>query len=165
MAQLDTPRSGNTVSDAPVEFLSFRLDDAEYAIDILQVQEIRGYSAVTPVPNSPPYVKGMVNLRGMVVPVVGLRERFGMPSIPYDKFTVIVVVTVGTKVMGVVVDSVTDVLRVKRSDIDATPELGDRVDTSFVTGLAKSGERLVIILDVKRAVEDACNAAHEPDRN
>jgi purine-binding chemotaxis protein CheW len=137
------------------QFLTFRLEAEEYAIDILKVQEIKGYSAITPIPNAPHYIKGVINLRGTVVPVVGLRERFGMPSVPYDRFTVIILVTVGTKVVGMVVDAVSDVLVLRDEDIEAPPDFGGSVDTSFMRGLAKVGERLVLALDIERAVGDS----------
>ncbi len=165
MVHLDTQHSDASGAHADVEFLSFRLGDEEYAVDILQVQELRGHSAITPIPNSPGYVRGMMNLRGMVVPIIGLRERFGMPPLDYDKFTVIVVVKVAGKVIGMVVDAVTDVLKLQASDVDAVPKLGHRVDTTFITGMAKAGERLVIVLDVARAVGDACRAVGEGERN
>ena len=137
------------------QYLTFRLESEEYAIDILKVQEIKGYSAITPIPNAPHYIKGVINLRGTVVPVVGLRERFGMPSVPYDRFTVIILVTVGTKVVGMVVDAVSDVLVLRDEDIEAPPDFGGSVDMSFMRGLAKVGERLVLALDIERAVGDS----------
>jgi purine-binding chemotaxis protein CheW len=99
-----------------------------------------------------------MNLRGTVVPVVGLRERFGLPTIAYDKFTVIVIVTVGQRVVGIVVDAVSDVLDLGPSDIESPPEFGTRVDTSMLTGVAKREERLVMLLDVERLVLDAIGA-------
>lgn len=137
------------------QYLTFRLESEEYAIDILKVQEIKGYSAITPIPNSLPHIKGVINLRGTVVPVVGLRERFGMAPVPYDKFTVIVIVTVGTKVVGMVVDAVSDVLVLRGDEIEPPPDFGGSVDTSFMRGLAKVGERLVLALDIDRVVADA----------
>jgi purine-binding chemotaxis protein CheW len=134
------------------QFLSFVLGQEEYAIDILRVQEIRGYSTITAIPNTPNYIKGVMNLRGAVVPVVDLRAKFGMPEVPYNKFTVIIVVTVGTRIAGLVVDAVSDVLNIARSEIERTPEFDTAVDTSFMTGLAKSGEKLVLLLDIERVM-------------
>jgi purine-binding chemotaxis protein CheW len=134
------------------QYLTFALGGEEYGIEILKVQEIKGFSAITPVPNMPPHLKGVMNLRGTVVPVVDLRSRFGMPVTAYDRFTVIIVVRVGSRVVGLVVDAVSDVLDVADSDLEAPPELGAGVDTSFLTGLAKGGERLVLLLNIDQVV-------------
>jgi purine-binding chemotaxis protein CheW len=134
------------------QFLSFILGQEEYGIDILKVQEIRGYSAITAIPNTPAFIRGVMNLRGAVVPILDLRARFGLPATEYDKFTVIIVVTVGTRVAGLIVDAVSDVLNVSRSEMEPTPELGAAVDTSFMTGMAKMAERLVLLLDIDRVV-------------
>jgi purine-binding chemotaxis protein CheW len=130
------------------QFLTFALSDEEYGIEILRVQEIKGFSRITPIPNTPHYLKGVMNLRGTVVPVVDLRARFGLPETEYNQFTVIIVVTVGKKVMGLVVDAVSDVLHIVPSEIEAPPELGLGVDTSFMTGMAKAGERLITLLNI-----------------
>jgi purine-binding chemotaxis protein CheW len=141
--------------DRSGQYLTFLLGKEEYGIPILKVQEIRGYSAITPIPNTPPWIKGVMNLRGVVVPVVGLREKFGMPKVDYDKFTVIIVLNVGTKVLGAVVDAVSDVLDLSAKDVETPPELGAGVDVSFLTGMAKAGERLIALLDVENALGGA----------
>jgi purine-binding chemotaxis protein CheW len=144
-----------TSSDpAASQFLTFVLGDEQYGVEILQVQEIRGYSGVTPIPNTPPYIKGVMNLRGTVVPVIDLRARFSMEAGEYDKFTVIVVVTVGEKVIGLVVDAVSDVLDIPASEIRATPDLGARVDTQFISGMANIGGRLAVLLDIQRLLSE-----------
>jgi purine-binding chemotaxis protein CheW len=130
------------------QFLTFTLDKEEYGIEILRVQEIKGYSAITPIPNTPPHVKGVLNLRGTVVPVIDLRLRFGLPAADYTQFTVIIVVNVGTKIVGLLVDAVSDVLDIDESQREATPDLGSGVDTSFLTGLARSNDRLIVLLDI-----------------
>jgi purine-binding chemotaxis protein CheW len=140
------------MSDAPSQFLTFTLADEAFGIEILKVQEIKGYTSVTVIPNTPPYIKGVMNLRGIVVPVVDLRTKFGMPPATYDKFTVIIVVTVETRVIGLVVDAVSDVLDVLPSDIEPTPDLGAGIDTSVLTGLAKSEDHLIMLLDINRVV-------------
>jgi len=131
------------------QFLTFILNDQEFGVEILCVQEIRNFSRVTPIPNMPSCIKGVMNLRGTVVPVIDLRDKFGMPSADYTQFTVIIVVNVGHKVMGVVVDAVSDVLDVNASDIEGPPDLGSGIDTSFITGLAKSADRLVTLLNIE----------------
>lgn len=134
----------------PRQFLTFTLHNEEYAIDILKVQEIKGMSKITPIPNSPAYVKGVMNLRGTVVPVMDLRRRFSMDAVAADHFTVIIVVNVGKQVAGLVVDTVSDVLNISLSDVEPTPELAGGLDTSFITGLAKVDERLVTLLNIEQ---------------
>jgi purine-binding chemotaxis protein CheW len=137
------------------QYLTFMLGDEQYGIEILKVQEIKGYSAPTPIPGTPPSIKGVMNLRGTVVPVLDLRACFRLPEQEKNQFTVVIVVTVGAKVFGLIVDAVSDVLDIAASDIEATPQLGDGVDTSFMTGLAKSADRLVLLLDIDRVVDPA----------
>jgi purine-binding chemotaxis protein CheW len=134
------------------QFLTFTIQDEEYGIDILRVQEIKGFSRVRPVPNAPHYVKGVMNLRGTVVPVLDLRSRFGMEEADYNQFTVIIVVSVGDKVIGLVVDAVSDVLSITKEQIEETPELTGRVDTSFFRGMGKVGDKLVLLLNIDRLV-------------
>jgi purine-binding chemotaxis protein CheW len=134
------------------QFLTFSLAEEEYGLEILRVQEIKGYSKVTPLPNTPPEVRGVMNLRGTVVPIIDLRARFGLREAAYDRFTVIIVVTVGTKVVGLVVDAVSDVLNVGAREVVPAPDLGVGVDTSYLTGIARTGERLVSLLNIDRLV-------------
>ncbi len=132
------------------QFLTFSLGDELYGVDILRVQEIKGYTAVTRIPNTPPYIKGVLNLRGTIVPIVELRTKFGMPTIDYTVFTVIVVVVVKDKVIGLVVDAVSDVLNIGKKDIQPPPEFGNKVDVTFLNGIGKSGDRLISLLDLDR---------------
>jgi len=154
MDQTDTLKKITGFGADSRQFLSFHLNHEEYAIDILRVQEIKGYSTITSIPNTPGYIKGVMNLRGTIVPVVDLRSRFAMPETPYDKFTVIIVVTLGAKVLGLVVDAVSDVLDIAKGEIQPTPELGSGVDTSFLTGMARCGERLILLLDIDRVLHE-----------
>lgn len=131
------------------QHLTFALGDQEYGIEILRVQEIKGYTAITPIPNTPGHIKGVINLRGVVVPVVDLRAKFGMEPVEYSKFTVIVLVTVAEKVIGIIVDAVQDVLTLAGSDIQPPPDMGGPVDTRYLQGLAAVGEKLVALLDVE----------------
>lgn len=143
------------------QFLTFTLGDEEYGIEILKVQEIKGYSAFTPIPNAPAYIKGVMNLRGTVVPVVDLRTKFNMAQTDYNQFTVVIIVSVGSRIFGLIVDAVSDVLNIAGQAIDPTPELGADVDTSFMTGMAKTGERLIALLDIERVIgADALAAPH-----
>ncbi|HEB95352.1 MAG TPA: purine-binding chemotaxis protein CheW [Sedimenticola thiotaurini] len=135
------------------EYLSFRLGDEGYGVDILKVQEIRGWEPVTRVPNAPDYVRGVLNLRGAIVPVFDLRRRLGMEPVAYGKETVVIVVRVQgeeeSKSIGLVVDAVSDVMRVTSDSIRATPEFGARLDTGLITGMVTAGERMVMLLDVE----------------
>src|ERR1035437_6176020 len=114
---------------ATSQFLTFLLGTEQYGVEILKVQEIRGYSAVTPIPNTPAHIKGVINLRGTVVPVVDLRAKFSLANAEYNKFTVIIVVTVREKVVGLVVDAVSDVLDIGATEMRVAPEFGAQVDT------------------------------------
>lgn len=137
------------------QFLTFQLGEELYGVDILRVQEIKGYTAVTRIPNTPPHIKGVLNLRGTIVPIVELRTKFGMPTIDYTMFTVIVVVVVREKIMGLVVDAVSDVLNIDKKDIQPAPQFGAKVDVSFLNGIGKSGDRLVALLDMDRLLSDS----------
>jgi purine-binding chemotaxis protein CheW len=137
---------GLTTDESQV--LTFNLGDELYGVDILRVQEIKGYTAVTKIPNTPPHIKGVLNLRGTIVPIVELRTKFGMPTIDYTMFTVIIVVVVRDKVMGLVVDAVSDVLDIAQKDIQAPPQFGANVDVRFLNGIGKSGDKLVALLDI-----------------
>jgi purine-binding chemotaxis protein CheW len=136
------------------QHLTFQLGEEEYGIEILRVQEIRGYAGVTPIPNMPAYIRGVMNLRGTVIPVVDLRARFAMPETEYGKFTVIVVVTIREKVIGLVVDAVSDVLDGSPSQVRERPDLGARADLRFIGGIATVGEKLVVLLDIERLLTE-----------
>jgi len=136
------------------KYLTFKLGPGHYGLEILKVQEIRGYTAVTPIPHAPPHIKGVMNLRGAVVPVVDLRARFGMPATEYGKFTVIIVVRLGDRVAGLVVDAVSDVLDIDKKDIQPAPQFGSHVDVSFLNGIGKAGDKLVALLDMDRLLTD-----------
>ncbi len=132
------------------EFLTFRLGAEEYGIDILKVQEIRSYEPPTRIANVPPYVKGVVNLRGVIVPIVDLRVRFGLGAAEYDRFTVVIVLNVGARVIGAVVDSVSDVLELDADSIRDAPPMPQTVGSGYVVGLGTIGDRMLILLDIER---------------
>lgn len=136
------------------QFLTFHLGTELYGIDILRVQEIKGYTVVTKIPNTPRHIKGVLNLRGTIVPIVELRTKFGMPTIDYTAFTVIIVVVVRDKVMGLVVDAVSDVLNIDKKDIQSPPQFSVRVDVSFLNGIGKCGDKLVALLDIDRMLSE-----------
>ncbi|MBI3777555.1 MAG: purine-binding chemotaxis protein CheW [Gammaproteobacteria bacterium] len=134
------------------QFLTFRLDGQEYGIAILKVQEIKGWDRMTPIPNSPPYVKGVLNLRGVIVPVFDLRLRFGLPETARDAFTVIIVVNIGGRLAGIVVDAVSDVINVGAEQQCAAPEYEGQQNREFIKGLAQVDGKLLILLDIDRMV-------------
>ncbi|KAF7598116.1 MAG: chemotaxis protein CheW [Candidatus Dactylopiibacterium carminicum] len=133
------------------EFLGFSLGSEEYAVDILKVQEIRGYDAVTHVVNAPAFIKGVINLRGTIVPIVDLRIKFELGDPVYDQFTVVIVLSLaGGRVVGMVVDAVSEVVALAPNDIRAMPQMGSVVSAEYLTGLASLGERMIILLDIER---------------
>lgn len=144
--------------DNMIQFLSFTLGDEEYGVDILRVQEIRSWEPVSRIPNVPSYEKGVVNLRGAIVPIIDLRERFGLGHLQYSPLTVVVVLQIQTqegqaRVMGVVVDSVSDVIDVDKKTIQNAPNFGTKVSTEFINGLASVNERMVMLLDVEKLLK------------
>lgn len=136
------------------QYLTFILGEEHYGVDILRVQEIKGYTAVTRIPNTPPHIKGVLNLRGAIVPIVDLRAKFSMAAVEPTMFTVIVVVVVRSRIMGIIVDAVSDVLDIAAKDIQPPPNFGSRVDTSFIQSIAKSGDKLITLLDIDRVLSD-----------
>ncbi len=149
-------KTSSLMTDGPEntsQFLTFAVNNQDFGIEILRVQEIKNFSRVTPIPNMPECIKGVMNLRGTVVPIVDLRKKFNMPSAEYDQFTVIIVVNVSGRVMGLVVDAVSDVLDISPDAIEGPPNLGE-VDTSFIMGLAKSDEQIVTLLNIEQLLAD-----------
>lgn len=140
---------------ASAEFLTFRLGAEEYGIDILRVQEIRSYEEPTRIANAPSFIKGVVNLRGVIVPVVDLRIKLGCEKVEYNGFTVVIVLNVRGRVVGAVVDSVSDVLELAGDLIKPAPEMSASVDTSFITGIASVGERMLILMDIEALMSSA----------
>jgi purine-binding chemotaxis protein CheW len=132
------------------EYLTFSLGDEEYAVDILKVQEIRGYENVTRLPDSPAFIKGVINLRGVIVPIVDLRLKFELGKATYTELTVMIILNLGSRVMGMVVDGVSDVVRLPAEEIKPAPDLGGAVDTRFLKGVATVGERMLLLLDIER---------------
>ena len=147
-AKAHGPKSG--------EYLTFRLGSEEYGIDILKVQEIRSYEQPTRIANAPDFIKGVVNLRGVIVPIVDLRLKLGCPSAEYNSFTVVIVLNVKNRVVGAVVDSVSDVLELNRDSIRPAPELSAAsVDTSFITGIGSVADRMLILMDIEGLMSSA----------
>ena len=147
-------KNSNTAAAAD-EFLSFTLGEEHYGVDILKVQEIRGYDAVTRLPDAPDYIKGVINLRGTIVPVIDLRLKLRLKEARYDAFTVMIVLNVDVRVVGIVVDSVSDVIPLSQEQIRPTPEFGANVDTRFISGIGTVEDRMLILLDIETLIDSA----------
>lgn len=148
LASMDT--ATNASADNVNEFLTFRLGNEEYGIDILKVQEIRGYDAITQIANSPEFIKGVVNLRGIIVPIIDMRIKFKLGNAEYDQFTVVIILNVSGRVMGIVVDGVSDVISLDMEQVRATPEFGSVIDTQYIMGLGTVDERMLILIDIEK---------------
>lgn len=141
------------------QYLTFIMADEEYGVDILAVQEIRGWESATPVPNSPEHIKGVINLRGTIVPIMDLRQRFGLETVEYGDATVVVVLKIhtvrGDRVMGIIVDAISDVYDVPSDDVKSTG-LGDNVNAHFIRGLVSVEKGMVILLELEKllTIED-----------
>ncbi|MFP4154222.1 MAG: chemotaxis protein CheW [Halothiobacillaceae bacterium] len=132
------------------EFLTFSLGEEEYGIDIHKVQEIRGYETVTRIANSPDFIKGVINLRGVIVPILDMRIRFNLSSAEYNDTTVVIMLNLADRVIGMVVDSVSDVIMLKSEQIKPPPEFGSVIDTRYVTGMGTIDDRMLILVDIER---------------
>jgi purine-binding chemotaxis protein CheW len=137
------------------QFLTFLLEDQEYGLEIFKIREIRGYAPITPIPNVPSHVRGVMNLRGTVLPVIDLRMKFNLPLVEYNRFTVIVIATVGDKTVGLLVDAVSDVLTVALDAIREAPDFGDAVDTRFINGVFQSRDRLAVALNLEELLTES----------
>ena len=137
------------------EFLTFTLGAEEFGVDILKVQEIRGYDTVTHIPDTPDFVKGVINLRGTIVPVIDMRVKFGLTDVSYNDFTVMIILNVGQRVVGMVVDGVSDVLGLTAQEIRPPPELGRTVDTEFLSGVGALDKRMLILVDIEKLIGSA----------
>jgi purine-binding chemotaxis protein CheW len=132
------------------EYLTFRLDREEYGIDILKVQEIRGYEPPTRIANAPSFIKGVVNLRGTIVPIVDMRLKFSCGNANYDSFTVVIILNLHQRIVGIVVDSVSDVMQLAPENLRAAPDVDSVIDSDSVIGLGSLGDRMLILLDIEK---------------
>lgn len=135
--------------EASSEYLTFVLGDEFYGLDILKVQEIRGYDAVTKIANTPDFIKGVINLRGLIVPIVDLRIKFNLGSITYDALTVVIILNLGGRVAGIVVDGVSDVMNLPDNQIRVVPDIVASIDTKYITGLATVEEKMLVLVDIE----------------
>lgn len=142
-------RDGSSQMGGGREYLTFSLGQEEYAVDILKVQEIRGYDRVTHIANSPAFIKGVINLRGAIVPIVDLRIKFRLSEPVYDQFTVVIILNIANRIVGIVVDAVSDVVILPDDAIKPAPDFGSGLDTRYIVGLATLEERMVIITDIE----------------
>jgi purine-binding chemotaxis protein CheW len=151
-----SPRSSLRAEVHSSEFLTFRLGAESYGIEILKVQEIRGYETPTAIANAPAFIKGVVNLRGVIVPILDLRIKFQLSQANYDEFTVAIILNVADRVVGAVVDSVSDVLTLAADAIQPPPEFASSTfDTKYITGLGTADERMLILLDIEKLMTGA----------
>lgn len=141
---------GGTAPATPDEFLTFTLGQEEYGVDILKVQEIRGYDTVTRIPEAPDFIKGVINLRGTIVPVIDMRLKFRLAKAEYNEFTVMIILNVARRVVGMVVDGVSDVMQLSADQIRPAPEFGSSVNTRFITGIGALEQRMLILIDIEK---------------
>jgi purine-binding chemotaxis protein CheW len=139
-----------TAETGAQEYLTFTLGKEEYAMDILKVQEIRGYDSVTHIANSPDFMKGVINLRGVIVPIIDMRIKFNLGNVVYDEFTVVIIINVLGRVIGMVVDGVSDVVTLPPAQIKPAPEFGSGLDTEYITGIGTVNEHMLILVDIER---------------
>ena len=139
----------------PLEFLAFTLGQEEYGVDIQKVQELRGYDAVTRIANAPEHIKGVVNLRGIIVPIIDMRIKFNLGTPTYDQFTVVIILNIASRVMGMVVDSVSDVITLNPAQVKPAPEMGAVLDTEYLIGLGTLDDRMLILVDIDKLMSSA----------
>lgn len=144
-----TPKSG-ALELAIREFLAFKLGDEEYGMDILRVQEIRSFERPTRMANAPAYILGVVNLRGVIVPIIDLRIKFGLEEVTYDSFTVVIVLAIGAQVVGVVVDAVSDVITLTPEQLRPVPEFASAIGNDHLLALGSVQDRMLILLDIEK---------------
>lgn len=149
-------------TNGPLEFLSFTLGKEEYGISIQKVQELRGYDTVTRIANTPEFVKGVVNLRGIIVPIVDMRIKFSLGSPTYDQFTVVVILNVAGRVVGMVVDSVSDVITLTPEQIKPAPDMNSAMASDYLIGLGTIDERMLILIDIDKLMSSAEMGLAEP---
>jgi purine-binding chemotaxis protein CheW len=147
------------------EYLLYTLGPEEYAIDILKVQEIRGYEAPTTIANAPDFLKGVINLRGTIVPIVDLRIKFNVGTADYTPFTVVIILNIGSRVVGIVVDCVSDVTLLRQEQIRPAPDFAATVDTKYINGLCTLDERMLIVVDIERLMLSQEMALVDATRN
>jgi purine-binding chemotaxis protein CheW len=155
MSTQATYKTHDAGGDGGSEYLAFTLGSEEYGIDILKVQEIRGYETVTRIANAPEFIKGVINLRGIIIPVVDMRIKFNLGTPTYDQFTVVIILNIGGRIMGMVVDSVSDVTTLTPEQIKPAPEMGSAFNGEYLMGLGTVDERMLILIDIDRLMSSS----------
>jgi len=148
--EVTSSTASNATRSAAGEYLTFVLGSEQYGLEILKVQEIRGYDAVTQIANTPAFIKGVVNLRGKIVPIVDLRIKFNLGKVEYDEFTVVIILNLSGRIVGIVVDGVSDVKALKEEHLRDVPSLVTSIDTKYIVGLATVEEQMLILVDIER---------------
>lgn len=151
-------KMGDSVLAGAREYLTFRLDQEEYGIDILKVQEIRGYEPPTRIANAPNFIKGVVNLRGTIVPIVDMRLKFSCSKAEYNDFTVVIILKLNQRIVGIVVDSVSDVMELSTDSVKSAPDVDSVIERDAVLGLGSLGDRMLILLDIEKLMSGAAMA-------
>ncbi|MDP1765519.1 MAG: chemotaxis protein CheW [Methylotenera sp.] len=146
----NSKNASTKTKNAAGEYLTFVLGEEQYGLEILKVQEIRGYDAVTQIANTPDFIKGVVNLRGKIVPIVDLRIKFHLGKVEYDEFTVVIILNLNGRVVGIVVDGVSDVMALKEEQIRDVPSLVSNIDTKYIVGLASVETQMFILVDIEQ---------------
>jgi purine-binding chemotaxis protein CheW len=155
MSTQQTTKPADARDGSGSEYLAFTLGSEEYGIDILKVQEIRGYEAVTRIANAPEFIKGVINLRGIIIPVVDMRIKFNLGTPTYDQFTVVIILNIGGRIMGMVVDSVSDVTTLTPDQVKAAPEMGTAFNSDYLMGLGTVDERMLILIDIDKLMSSS----------
>jgi len=148
--EVSTASTSSIAKSAAGEYLTFVLGTEQYGLEILKVQEIRGYDAVTQIANTPDFIKGVVNLRGKIVPIVDLRIKFNLGKVEYDEFTVVIILNLSGRIVGIVVDGVSDVMALKEEHLRDVPSLVTSIDTKYIVGLATVEQQMLILVDIER---------------
>jgi purine-binding chemotaxis protein CheW len=163
------PANANAIESASneeqQEFLTFVLGTENYALDIMAVKEIRGYENVTKIANAPPYIKGVLNLRGDIVPIIDLRIKFEVGKATYDEFTIVIMLMIGERIVGIVVDEVSDVIKVDESDIKPPPEFGVAFDSAYLLGLTSINEQMIILINIQKLISSDELGIFDPSTN
>lgn len=147
-------KNSAAISPGSREYLTFRLENEEYGIDILKVQEIRGYEPPTRIAHSLEFIKGVVNLRGTIVPIVDMRIRFNCKLVKYDDFTVVIILNLRNRIVGIVVDSVSDVMEIPPESIQSAPDIESAIDSACIFGLGSVSDRMLILLDIEKLMSN-----------
>lgn len=161
--QANTQTAETNVNEEQQEFLTFVLGEENYALDIMTVKEIRGYENVTKIANAPDYIKGVLNLRGDIVPIIDLRIKFEVGKVTYDEFTIVIMLVIGDRVVGIVVDEVSDVIKVKEDEIKPPPEFGIAFDSAYLHGLTTINEQMIILVNIQKLISSDELGLYDPN--